>query len=213
MANFIIADNQELTQAGLASLTESVSENAKVIVREKRELIAELEKNPESIVLLDYTLFDFADVDSLIIMSERFPESQWLIVSDDLTEDFMKRVICSSKNIGVVFKDGTLSNIKEAITDAMHKRRYICHRATEILLVSQMKEEQETNLTSTEIEILKNIAQGKTTKEIAAERFCSIHTINKHRKNIFRKLNVNTAHEAVKYAFRAGWIDTSEFYI
>ena len=41
----------------------------------------------------------------------------------------------------------------------------------------------------------------------------SIHTITTHRKNIFRKLGINTAHEAVKYALRAGLIDPSEFYI
>ena len=68
-------------------------------------------------------------------------------------------------------------------------------------------------MTETEIEIVKAIAQGKTTKVIAEERFSSIHTINTHRKNIFRKLKINTAHEVVKYALRAGLIDSSEFYI
>ena len=63
------------------------------------------------------------------------------------------------------------------------------------------------------MEIVKAIAQGKTTKEIAAERVSSIHTITTHRKNIFRKLGINTAHEVVKYAFRAGLIDSSDFYI
>ena len=48
---------------------------------------------------------------------------------------------------------------------------------------------------------------------IIAERFSSIHTVTTHRKNIFRKLGINTAHEAVKYALRAGLIDSSEFYI
>ena len=68
-------------------------------------------------------------------------------------------------------------------------------------------------LTNTEIEIVKAIAQGKTTKEIAAERFSSVHTVTTHRKNIFRKLKVNTAHEVIKYALRAGLVDSSEFYI
>ena len=74
-------------------------------------------------------------------------------------------------------------------------------------------EEKPDILTSTETEIIKAIALGKTTKEIAAERFSSIHTVTTHRKNIFRKLGINTAHEAVKYALRAGLIDPSEFYI
>jgi DNA-binding CsgD family transcriptional regulator len=61
--------------------------------------------------------------------------------------------------------------------------------------------------------ILKEIALGKTTKEIAAERNLSFHTVNSHRKNIFRKLNVNNAHEATKYAMKAGIVDLVEYYI
>ncbi len=83
----------------------------------------------------------------------------------------------------------------------------------EQLLTKQHEEEKTGVLTATEMEIVKAIAQGKTTKEIAEERFSSIHTITTHRKNIFRKLDVNTAHEAIKHALRAGWVNPSEFYI
>ena len=65
-------------------------------------------------------------------------------------------------------------------------------------------------LTQTEKNILKEIALGKTTKEIAAEKNLSFHTINSHRKNIFRKLGVNNVHEATKYAMRAGIVDLAE---
>jgi DNA-binding CsgD family transcriptional regulator len=54
---------------------------------------------------------------------------------------------------------------------------------------------------------------GKTTKEIAYEQNLSFHTINTHRKNIFRKLEINNVHEAIKYALRAGIIDLSEYCI
>ena len=57
------------------------------------------------------------------------------------------------------------------------------------------------------------IALGMTTKEIAEKRFSSFHTVNTHRKNIFRKLGVNNVHEATKYALRAGLIDSAEYYI
>ena len=77
----------------------------------------------------------------------------------------------------------------------------------------QEKDDQSNILTETETEIVRAIAQGKTTKEIANERYSSIHTITTHRKNIFRKLGVNTAHEVIKYALRAGLVDSSEFYI
>lgn len=58
-----------------------------------------------------------------------------------------------------------------------------------------------------------DIAMGLTTREIADKRFSSFHTVNTHRKNIFRKLGVNTIHEATKYALRAGLIDASDYYI
>jgi DNA-binding NarL/FixJ family response regulator len=50
-------------------------------------------------------------------------------------------------------------------------------------------------------------------KEIAVERNSSIHTITTHKKNIFRKINVNTIYEATKYALRAGLVEMVEYYI
>ena len=77
----------------------------------------------------------------------------------------------------------------------------------------QWQEVERVKLTKTEMEVLRDIALGLTTKEIAEKRFSSFHTINTHRKNIFRKLNVNNVHEATKYALRAGMVDAAEYYI
>jgi DNA-binding NarL/FixJ family response regulator len=63
------------------------------------------------------------------------------------------------------------------------------------------------------VEILRMIARGMTVKEIAAERVSSIHTIVTHKKNIFRKLEVNNVHEATKYALRAGLVEMVEYYL
>lgn len=214
MAEFIVADLQELTSFALEALLKEDTGNSNIAhAEDKTELILLLKQQPECIILLDYTLFDFTDVENLLIVSERFPQTLWILISDDLTDIFLRKVIYSSHRISIIFKDSPLKIIQEAIQAAISGHRYICQRATEIILDQNQKEETPTTLTPTEIEILKSIAQGKTTKDIATERFCSIHTINTHRKNIFRKLGVNTAHEAIKYAFRAGLVDTSEFYI
>ncbi len=213
MVTFIIADNQELTRAGIESVI--AGDDARILhAPDKAELIDLLKQYDDSVVILDYTLFDFTDVDNLLIVGERFCRSRWLLISDDLTAEFLKRIFYSSGQMGVVFKDQSLHIIREAINNTVSGNRYISQRAV-VLLLNQQPEEPVTasSLTCTELEILKAIAQGKTTKEIAADRFSSIHTINTHRKNIFRKLGVNTAHEAVKYAFRAGLVDPSEFYI
>ena len=213
MRNYIIADNQELTRFALESLLQN-DEGATVYrAFDRAGLVALLKEHESAVVLLDYTLFDFADEDQLLIIAERFSLSDWILISDDLTPQFIRRVVYSSHQFSVVFKDGPLSEIREAISAVNRHTRYLSQRALETIITQQQEEEAPSILTTTEMEIVKAIAQGKTTKEIAAERFSSIHTVTTHRKNIFRKLGINTAHEAVKYALRAGLIDPSEFYI
>ena len=212
MKDYIIADNQELTRYALEHLISEDKEQHLFYAWNRTALVNLLAEHTNAIVLLDYTLFDFADEDQLLIVAERFSQSQWILLSDELTPQFLRRVTYSSRQFSIVFKDGSLGEIRQALIATDRHERYICQRALEAI-ISQQQEEKPDLLTATEVEIVRAIAQGKTTKEIAAERFSSIHTITTHRKNIFRKLNVNTAHEVTKFALRAGLIDSSEFYI
>lgn len=214
MRNFILADNQELTRFALESLLQQDETALVYRAFDRAGLVSLLKEHESATVILDYTLFDFADEDQLLIVAERFSLSQWVLISDELTSRFLRRVVYSSHQFSVVFKDGPLQEVREALQAASRHNRYISQRALEVIISQQQDDdEQPSVLTATETEIVKAIAQGKTTKEIASERFSSIHTITTHRKNIFRKLGVNTAHEVVKYALRAGLIDSSEFYI
>ena len=213
MKNYIIADNQELTRFALENLLQKDEENVVYRAFDRVGLVALLKEHQCAVVLLDYTLFDFADEDQLLIIAERFSLSEWILVSDELTPQFIRRVVYSSHQFSVVFKDGPLSELREALGAVNRHSRYLSQRALETIITQQQEEETPNILTQTETEIVKAIALGKTTKEIANERFSSIHTVTTHRKNIFRKLGINTAHEAVKYALRAGLIDPSEFYI
>ena len=214
MRNFILADNQELTRFALESLLRQDKEATVYRASDKASLVTLLKEHEAAVVLLDYTLFDFSDEDQLLIVAERFSLSDWILISDDLTPQFIRRVVYSSHQFSVVFKDGPLSEIREALNAVNRHTRYLSQRALETIITQQQQEDETPSiLTQTETEIVKAIALGKTTKEIAAERFSSIHTVTTHRKNIFRKLGINTAHEAVKYALRAGLIDPSEFYI
>jgi DNA-binding NarL/FixJ family response regulator len=213
MRNFIIADNQELTRFALESLLQKDEGNVVYRAFDKAGLVALLKEHESAVVLLDYTLFDFADEDQLLIIAERFNLSDWILISDELTPQFIRRVVYSSHQFSMVFKDGPMSEIREALQTVERHTRFLSQRVLETIITQQQEEETPNVLTTTEMEIVKAIALGKTTKEIAAERFSSIHTVTTHRKNIFRKLGINTAHEAVKYALRAGLIDPSEFYI
>lgn len=215
MGKYILADNQELTRFALESLIHQKGENEIFKASDKAGLVQLLKEHENAVVLLDYTLFDFADEDQLLIVAERFALSEWILISDELTPQFLRRVVYSSHQFSIVFKDGPLKDVRDALDAVGRHNRHISQRALEVIINQQQEDEEHPTsiLTETETEIVRAIAQGKTTKEIANERFSSVHTITTHRKNIFRKLGVNTAHEVIKYALRAGLVDSSEFYI
>ena len=221
MRDYIIADNQDITKAGMMFLLSKQKDVSQLLsVDNKTELIRELRLHPQAVVILDYTLFDFAGADELIVLRERFKEVDWLLFSDELSIGFLRQVLFSSMAFGVVMKDNSKEEILTALQCASRKERFICNHVTNLLLSGNIQQvssstniQEDHLLTATEKNILKEIASGKTTKEIAAEKNLSFHTINSHRKNIFRKLGVNTVHEATKYAMRAGIVDLAEYYI
>ena len=213
MAKYILGDNQDLTRFALETLIRQKEDNVVYRATDKTGLVYQLKEHGNAIVLLDYTLFDFIDPEQLLIVSERFALSQWILISDELSPAFLRKIIYSSHQFSVVFKDSSLKEVRDALQATERHERYISQRALEAIISQQQEDEKPDILTATEVEIVKAIAQGKTTKEIAIERYSSVHTITTHRKNIFRKLGVNTAHEVIKYALRAGLVDSSEFYI
>lgn len=212
MAFFVLADPQDITRAGLMFLCEKQAVDYHQAA-DKTELIEQLKAHGDAVVILDYTLFDINDIDELEILHERFPLAHWILFSFDLSTDFVRRAIAVSSQFSVLLKDSSLAEIRECIQYALRRQRYICQRMTEILLAPVAQSTDEMRLTKTETEILKDIALGMTTKEIADKRFSSFHTVNTHRKNIFRKIGVNNVHEATKYALRAGLVDSAEYYI
>lgn len=209
----IIADRQDITQAGLLHICHDMNLPIGSVAYDKRELTEALSEQPESVVVLDYTLFDIQDVTELLVLGERFDTAQWIMFSEDLSIGLVKMLLGNSPRFGILFKESSLAEIQEALRKAVSHQRYICHRMTEMLLAPMSHHDETTPLTKTETEILKDIALGFTTKEIAEKRFSSFHTVNTHRKNIFRKIHVNNVHEATKYALRAGMIDSAEYYI
>ena len=220
MREFIIADNQDITKAGMMFLLSRQKDTALLLEADnKAELIQQLRLHPGAVVILDYTSFDFVSSDELIVLHERFKEADWLLFSDELSIGFLRQVLFSSMSFGVVLKDNSKEEILTALQCASRKERFICNHVSNLLLSGNSLTsllhpiQQNDLLTSAERSILKEIALGKTTKEIAVERNLSFHTINSHRKNIFRKLGVNNAHEATKYAMKAGIVDLVEYYI
>ena len=209
---FLIADNQFITQVGLRWLIRQTYTDALIHeVADKRALLAVLSEGKTSVVILDYTLCDFREVEELLVINKRYPTVHWILFSAELGEPLIRRLSIEPA-FSLLLKESSAEEIRAALAVALSGKPFHCH-AIENLLSSRPQPKEEVALTPTEREVLRLIASGKTVKEIAALRNSSVHTIITHKKNLFRKLEVNNVYEATKYALKAGLIELVEYYI
>jgi DNA-binding NarL/FixJ family response regulator len=215
MKTCILADNQFVTNQGLCALFKEIEIEHIHHARTMNELQERLRFSPNALVVLDYTLFDFASMQQMLHVKSAAKKTVWLLFSNELSEHFLRHVLLSDPTINVVMKNDSKEEIMLALRNTASAIPYICEYAEQILRNDDLANAipVPVNLTVTEKVILHEIAMGKTTKEIAYEKSLSFHTVNSHRKNIFRKLEINNVHEAVKYAIRAGIFDVAEYYI
>lgn len=209
--DIIILDKQEITREGLKSILKQYADTPCIRTPEEdQQLIQELIRYPEAITFLDYTLMNFT-AEQLLVLNQRFPKAHFVLFCDNLSKEFVRRMLLTSKQFHILLKDSTTEEVRQAYTEISKGRQFANPKL--LVWIETAEKTEKPPLTATEKEILKAMSLGKTTKEIAAERYSSVYTIMTHRKNIFRKLEVNNAQEAVRYAVQAGIVDVMEYYI
>jgi len=185
------------------------------IVNSQTELIKVLENEPDGLLITDFSLFDYDSIDDLQRIKHKFPNLSVLILTNLISKaEFMELTKIGIKNI--IYKTAERDEIFSAVDAAFRGKKYYAEEILDLILeLSESKSvaEEPTHLTSSEIEIVRLITGGLTTKEIASQKNISFHTVNTHRKNIFRKLSVTNASELIMMAIRAGWIDNIEYFI
>ena len=213
--HILIADGQYLISRSLAEL---LSEKYHFVVREivssRKDLERSVKEGRLSLLIIDVNHFDFEGPTDIknVIGSGSIPV---LVLTNSLT----RSELAGLDSIGVkniLFKSSNETEILTAVDLTLQGKKFYGREVMEILLEKgEWKKviQENTSLTAAEIEIVRLIAEGMTTKEIASRKNVSFHTIMTHRKNIFRKARVNNASELVMFAIRAGIIDTIEYHI
>jgi DNA-binding NarL/FixJ family response regulator len=123
-------------------------------------------------------------------------------------------------NIGIhniIFKTADQEEILAALEATVKAKKFYSENVLKILFEFQERKKTSENideqLTCSEVGIIKLIADGYTTKEIASRKNISFHTVMSHRKNIFRKLGVNNISELLMHSVKSGLIGTIEYHI
>jgi len=212
----IIADSQFLVVEALRSLIQA-EQNLSItgIAATKHDLLRFLESGSADLLITDYVNIDYDGLDDLKVIRQKYPQVSILILTNTISkQEFAELTKSGIKNI--IYKTAEKDEIFSAIESTLKSRKFYSDEILDLFLdISETKyvAEDPKTLTPSEIEIVKLIADGLTTKEIASKRNISYHTVNTHRKNIFRKVEVSNASELIMLAIKAGWIDNIEYYI
>jgi len=210
----VIADSQFLVTESLKLLlTNSGNFAVCKVVTEKNELIKALKQEDIALVILDHALIDIGSITELREIKSSFPDLRILVISNAVSKAELVELNSAGIN-NVILKTVGREELFEALEATLKAKKYFSNELLDLLFESPEKKPDESGqLTVSEIEIVRLIADGLTTKEIASRKFISFHTVISHRKNIFRKLGVNSISELIMYSIKAGWIDTIEYHI
>jgi DNA-binding NarL/FixJ family response regulator len=214
--NVLIADSQFLIVEALKSFFHKEQKYLVLgVVESKFQLEKALDELDGGILIIDFWSIDFADMEDVKSFALKFQKIKFLILTNSITKsEFAELTKAGFKNI--IYKTADRDELMSALESTAKGKKYYSSLLLDMILemnsAKQTLEESKT-LTSSEIEIVKLISQGLTTKEIALHKNISFHTVNTHRKNIFRKMSVSNVSELVIQAIKQGWIDNIEYYI
>jgi DNA-binding NarL/FixJ family response regulator len=213
----IIADNQYLvTESLVMLLRQSNRFNLAGLAASTSELKALLKENPDTrLLIVDYFLLDFHGFDELKSLVSTVADMKTLILTHHVRLSDIKEF----DRIGIrniLYKIAGPEEILQAIDTTLGGRKYYSDEALNLLIENRSVRDEGTApllLTPSEIDITRLIAHGLTTRQIAEKKHLSSHTVMAHRRNIFRKLAINSISELIMYAIKAGLIDNIEYNI
>ncbi len=208
----IIADSQYLISTAIQSLIGS--ENC-ITAESVNHLYRLLGNDYANLIVADGLFFGDDYLFHLKRIKKENPCLPILFLANELSvSELAELTKAGIKNI--IFKTAMREEVLSAIDFATKGKKYFDSEALELIMDANERKnsiEDSVQLTTSEIEIIRLISGGLTTKEIAERRNVSFHTVNTHRKNIFRKMEVNNASELIMKSIKAGIIDNIEYFI
>ncbi len=209
--NVLIADSQCLTRLGMRIIL-SKMKGFKIVseAMNRNELFVQLVQHNPQVVVMDYLKEDDFGVEAVADVRRFAPGAQIIVSTDDKNKD---RLMQAMDNGALCFltKECDTEEIMDCIRAASRAEKFFCNKILDIILSSETEKRAKENcepsiLSDRELEIVRLIAKGLRSHEIATDLFLSVHTVNTHRKNIFRKMDVRSVTEMVNVAMQSNWI-------
>lgn len=214
MIKILIADAHYLIRMGLVSV---LSEQKDFEIAGETDDVTNLIQLTKSIqpdvVIFDYKSGKNFSIEDIRKIKKTAPNAQLLIISDDKN----KKSIFSAIEFGAVSfltKECDKEEIISAVRATAKQEKFMCHKVIDIIIENHIHHNEDMckalNLSARESEIIKLTAKGWQAKTIAEHLFLSTHTVYTHKKNIMKKLKINTSSEMIVYAIQNNIVTQAE---
>lgn len=206
----LIADDQTLVRAGLCELVKQIPDvEVAFQANDGREALHLIERHSPDIVLMDIAMPGMNGLEATVLAKQKFPHVKIIVLSDQPSEQLLFRALRLGAE-GFVLKDDSVEDLKAAINAVSEGARYISQNVRKKNLISQTDAHSEgrdqVKLTGRQRVVLKLIAEGKSTKEIANLLNISINTAKTHRLKLMERLGVHEIAGVVRCAVKLGLV-------
>ena len=212
--SIILADDHVLVRQGLRRLLEGM-DDLEVVgeANDGLDLLQLLKQVTPQMVILDIFMPNLRGIEAITEIKMIRPDVKILILTMHRDKEYLYLALSAGAK-GYLLKEDAPKELYSAIAQVRQGKTYISPYFSEQVVndVVQIAKGntkvifETDSLTSREREVLKLIAEGKSSKEIASLLFISVFTVNNHRASVMEKLNLKKATDLVKYAIRKGYV-------
>jgi two-component system response regulator NreC len=213
----VIAEDHTILREGLRALLSSKPDFEVVGEAEDgRDAIRCVVSEKPDVMLLDLSMPRMSGLEAIKEIKRQSPETKIVVLTVHKTEEYILATLEAGAD-GYVLKDATHSELVLAIMNTLQGKRYLSPGISEKVIGGYLEGKKALKtqsawdtLTQREREILKLIAEGNKNKEIADYLYISLKTVEKHRTNLMKKLDLHNVASLTAFAIEKGLIERQD---
>ena len=202
----ILADDHAMLREGIRKIIERIKDvQISGEVNDGLELLEVLKRSSPNLVILDISMPNLRGLEAIREIKKTYPQVKVLVLTMHKKKEFLRQALRDGAD-GFLLKEDAGSELIRAVQTVRSGGKYLSPLLSGVLTSLAVEEEKTEVLTMRERAVLKLLAEGKRTQEIAAALYISPHTVRRHRSNIMEKLNIKNLAYLVKYAISQSYI-------
>jgi two-component system, NarL family, response regulator NreC len=213
----VVADDHTLIRGGIVGLLNAQPDME--VVGEAgtgTQTLEQTARHHPEVVLLDVTMPDGNGLETARQIKQRFPDVQVLMLTVHDRQDYLFQALRSGA-AGYILKGADVQDLLDGVRAVRRGEVYLHPSLTKRLVTDVLRRATSgedpghlDSLSERERDVLRLIAQGKTSNEIAQTLFLSPHTVQTHRDHIMEKLDLHRKADLIRYAIRTGLVDAED---